>query len=81
VTSDGLRQDFTQQRDDATHMVARGQFRDHTAVGRVQVDLGMQARGQQAVRRVVEGKPGLVAGRFDAEDDQLEKTGFPELRV
>ena len=60
------REHLVDQRQQAPGMVARGEFRHHTAVVRVHRHLAMQRIGQQAAVGVVKGDAGLVAGGFDA---------------
>ena len=56
------------QRQQALHVVARGEFRHDAAKSLVQVDLGEQLVRQQAALAVEHRGGAFVAGRFDAEN-------------
>ncbi len=64
------------QRQQALDMVARSQFRDHTTVGLVQIDLGVQHMREQAAAVIEDGDGGFVAGGFESEDAHGEGSGF-----
>ena len=63
----GLGQGLAQQQRQAADVVARGELGHYPAIGRVQVDLRVQAVRAQAGLGVVDRHAGLVAGGFDAE--------------
>jgi hypothetical protein len=64
----GVGQQRPQQGDGAAQVVARGQFRYHAAVLRVQRHLTVQGVAEQAAPAVVQAETGFVAGTFDAQN-------------
>jgi len=66
----GVGEHFGGERQQPPHVVARGELGDDAPVERVQLDLRMQGLGEEPLTSVVEGDAGLVAGRFDAQDQQ-----------
>jgi hypothetical protein len=48
-------------------VIARGELRDHSAVGFMHRHLRVQVVGEQSLVSIVDGEPGLVAGSFDAQ--------------
>ena len=58
-------------------MVARGQFRDHPAIGLVQIHLGVQHMRQQAAAVIEDGDGRFVAGGFEGEDAHGEGQILP----
>ena len=64
------------ERQQTLHMVARGQFRDHAAVGLMQIHLGVQHMREQAEAVIEDGDGGFVAGGFESEDAHGEGSGF-----
>jgi small subunit ribosomal protein S21 len=71
----GVRKELSRERDDAAHVVARGELRHHAPVRLVHRDLGVHEMTKQpacplAARvRLVQGDAGFVAGRLDSEDE------------
>ena len=64
----GRRRDLLDQRHEPPDVIAGRKLGHDAAVARVQVDLRMEAMGEQAPGRVEDGHAGLVAGGLDAED-------------
>jgi len=64
----GAGQHLGHQRQDAAHVVPRGQFRHHAAVGAVHVDLAVERVGEQTALAGIDRDASFVAGSFDAED-------------
>ncbi len=62
---------FAGERHDTADVVARGQFRNHAAVGLVHRDLRVQCVRQEAGPVLVEREPGFVAGGFDSKEQHL----------
>ena len=73
----GFGQGPLDQRQQALHMVARGQFRDHPAIGLVQIHLGVQHMRQQAAAVIEDGDGRFVAGGFEGEDAHGEGQILP----
>ncbi|MNS94906.1 hypothetical protein D3C72_1291380 [compost metagenome] len=69
----GIGQHLFEQRQHTADMVARGEFGHHAPIVAVHGDLRVQRMREQAGLGVVEGQPGFVAGRFDAEDKHGEE--------
>ena len=63
------------QRHDAPHVIARGELGHDAAVDRVHRHLRVQRMREQTAARVVDGKAGFVAGRFDAECEHGKMAG------
>ena len=63
------------ERHDAPHVIARGKFGHDAAVDRVHRHLRMQRMREQTAARVVDGKAGFVAGRFNAECEHGKMAG------
>ncbi|CAI8408748.1 MAG: Uncharacterised protein [Halieaceae bacterium] len=62
-----LRQHLINQRQGFTHVVTAGQLGHHTAVLRVNVDLGVQCVRQQTPLGVIQRHPGLITAGFYAQ--------------
>lgn len=57
------------------NMIARSQFRDHTAIFRVQCNLGMNAMSEQPCGNIVQRHTGFVAGGLDSEYKHFSGSG------
>ena len=66
-------QHLLQQRNRASHMVARGQLGHDTTILFMHGDLRVQRMRKQAALAVIQREAGFVAGGFDAEDDHQGK--------
>ena len=64
----GLRQHLLNQWQGLAHMVTRSQFRHHTTVFHVNIDLAEQGIRQQATLGVIQRNAGLIAGCFKAQN-------------
>ena len=65
----GLGQRGADHGNDGAKMLAAGQLRHHAAVARVGRDLRGDDGGKRARAALDDGRGGLVAGGFDAEDE------------